>query len=182
MGVFCTMLLSLLNCIAESQEETSCPLHSTGKQRHSSQRNKHQFMGTEFTQQDSVGKSIICRMHLIVSHKAALSQLSPPGNQEADALTKMQVISSQLPLEVAHRVHVNSSHRWASLGWKIEKASGIPVKYSNSIYAVQSCEACLCPVVALAGGCMVGQVHKLNCPIRDCQVEAACQCGIQHSC
>lgn len=59
---------------------------------------------------------------------ATHSPLSLPGNQEADALIKIQTICLQLSLAAAHWVHVRFGHLGANTGWKRAKAAIGPKK------------------------------------------------------
>lgn len=79
---------------------------------------------------------------IAVSHMAPIVHCVFPGNQEADALTKIQTICLQVPLEAAAWVHVKSGHMGANRGWKRAKAAIIPIKYAGMLYDVQVCEIC----------------------------------------
>lgn len=53
---------------------------------------------------------------LVFFHGSAHSLGRHPENQEADVLTQVQAVCSQMPLEAAHWVYVKSGHKGSQHG------------------------------------------------------------------
>ena len=87
---------------------------------------------------------------LPVFHVLARKALTPPGNQEADALAWVQSLATDPSADTADWMHGKSGHHRAWVGWHIAKDVGLPLKYSDLVNAIT---ACLCVLNNAHGNC-----------------------------
>lgn len=76
---------------------------------------------------------------LTASYFPGPKTLTPPGNQEADALKQVQALAADPSTDLVNWVQRKSSCCSAQVGWHIVMCAGLHLNYSDLIDAVIVC-------------------------------------------
>ena len=76
------------------------------------------------------------------SHVPIPKALTPPGNQETDALAWIQAQEIDPSADRADGMNRKSGHHRTQVGWYIAKDARLSSEYSGSVKAVTACPVC----------------------------------------
>ena len=79
---------------------------------------------------------------LTVFHVPAYNALTPPGNQEADTLARVEALATDPSVDTEDWGHRKSGHHSARVGSYIAKDAGLSLTYSDLVNAATASPGC----------------------------------------